>query len=160
MNNLYPKAYLYLAIAVLLQLEVLPIISLDGVLPNLAMIVLFFFSLQRSRLWGIITAAVFGLLFDIIAGNSVGSSMFSMSLSLYIGGLFMSEQKNERILRSYQFIAIILLIATINSIVFSLLTNLDIRSSIVSLLFKQGLFPGLYTAAFASFVVIVQSRRN
>jgi hypothetical protein len=86
--------------------------------------------------------------------------MFSAALAIYIGGLFTGEQKNERILHSYSFITIILLIATVHSIVFSLLTNLDIRSSLLTLLLKQGLFPGLYTAAFAAFVVIIASRKN
>ena len=121
---------------------------------------LFYFTLERGRLWGIVTAAIFGFLFDLVSGNLVGATMFSGALAIYIGGLFTSEQKNERILKSYNFILIVFLIATIYSMVFSLLTNLDIRSSLFTLLFKQGIFPGLYTAAVASFVVIFGSRKN
>jgi rod shape-determining protein MreD len=154
------KVYLYLAVAAALQLTILHIIELDGVLPILWIIVLFYFTLQNGRLWGIVTAAIFGFVYDLVSGGTIGSTMFSGALAIYIGGLFTGEQKNDRILHSYSFITIILLIASVFSIVLSLLTNLDIRSSLATLLFKQGLFPGLYTAAFASFVVIVAIRKN
>ena len=154
------RAWLFFAAAMLIQVTMLPIIALDGIIPNLWIIVLFVFTISEGKMWGIVNAAFFGFVYDIVTGNLIGSSMFAATFAIYIGGLFLNEQRNERILKSFSFAWILLLVATIHSILVSLLTNLDIRSSIITLVFNQGLFPGLFTTAIGSFVLIYHSRRN
>ncbi len=152
--------YIYFTASLLIHISVLPIISINGVLPNLWIVLLVYFTLERTRLWGILTAAVFGLVIDLTCGNLIGASVFAASLAIYFGGFFWSEQRNKQILQNYSFILIVMLVTFIYSVVFAILTNLDIRGSIFSLVMMQGVFPSLYTAAISSFIVIVNSKRR
>ncbi len=154
------RAWLYFAAALLIQVTLLPIIALDGIIPSLWIIVLFAFTISEGKMWGIINAAFFGFVYDLVTSNLIGSSMFAAATAIYIGGLFLNEQRNEQKLKSLSFLFILLLVSTVYSIIISLFTNLDIRSSLFTLLLNQGLYQGLYTTAIGSFVVIFNARRN
>ncbi len=154
------RAWLYFAAALVLQVTILPIIAIDGIIPNLWIIVLFVFTISEGKMWGVVNAALFGFVYDLVTGNLIGSSMFAAATAIYVGGLFLNEQRNERILKSLSFLWILLIVSTVHSVIISLFTNLDIRLSIGTLLLNQGIFPGFFTTAIGSFVVIYNARRN
>ncbi len=60
---------------VLVQLTVIPFISIQGVVPNLVLIAVVYFSISNGQIFGTVTGASYGLLYDLISGNLVGSNM-------------------------------------------------------------------------------------
>lgn len=144
----------------ILQLTVIPIISIEGIAPDLSMILLVFYTLKRGRMWGLIAAAIFGFFYDMVSGNALGSTMFSQSIAIFVAGLFFKEQHSERYISNYKFSLILFLCAIINSVVFTFLANYDTGSSILAILLRQGILPAIYTSLIGGIVSVFYPKRG
>ncbi|MDH3269667.1 MAG: rod shape-determining protein MreD, partial [Ignavibacteria bacterium] len=71
---------------VLIQLTVIPFISIQGVVPDLLLIAVVYFSISYGQIFGTISGASYGLLYDLISGNLVGSTMLSKTVAGFVAG--------------------------------------------------------------------------
>ena len=104
---------------VLIQLTVIPFIAIQGVVPNLILIAVVYFSISNGQTFGTITGASYGLLFDLISGNLVGSNMLSKTVAGFIAGYFSGETRREKYLCTYSFTLVVLISALVDALIFS-----------------------------------------
>jgi rod shape-determining protein MreD len=154
------KPIVLFLILLFLQIKVVPIISLEGVIPDLIIIYLAFYTLQNGRLWGLVAAAIAGFVFDLVSGGLVGGAMFSNTIAIFITGLFYKEQKSEFYIHSYFFALITLIASVINAAVYSMVAHFDLYSRFLSFLLFQGLLPGIYTASISLLFTVLYPKKG
>ncbi|MFA4925015.1 MAG: rod shape-determining protein MreD [Ignavibacteriaceae bacterium] len=151
---------IYFIPLILIQVLVLPYFELNGIVPDLILILLVFYTLKYGQLYGIILGFILGALTDFSTGSILGSSMFAKTLSAFIAGYFYNENLVGTITKSPLFLGIIFLSSLVNAIAFSLIANFDIGINLISLLFDQGILPAVYTTIVASIVMIFSPKRS
>ena len=144
---------------VLIQLTVVPFISVQGVVPNLLLIAVVYFSILDGQIFGTVTGASYGLLFDLISGNLVGSNMLSNTVAGFIAGYFSGETRREKYLYTYSFTLVVLISALINAMIFSFFSVMDFNTNFLQALFNHALLPSIYTSIVSILMVIVPYKR-
>jgi rod shape-determining protein MreD len=147
-------------IVLLVQLTIVPLISIAGVVPDLILITLVYYSITRGQLFGTVLGASYGLLIDLIAGSLLGSSMLSKTIAGFIAGYFSTETKKEINISTYFFSVIVFISAFIDSVIFSFFSAFDIQTNIFKLMFEQALLPSLYTATVSILFIFSPFRRR
>jgi rod shape-determining protein MreD len=144
----------------LVQIIIVPLISIEGFVPDLLLILLIFYTLRKGQLYGTVLGFVFGLFIDLITGSLLGSTMFSKTLTGFIAGYFYNENKIDIYLKSYTFLLIILLSSIIDNIALTLITSFDYESNLLSLLFERSMIPVFYTVTIGAVVMIFYPKRK
>ncbi len=143
-----------------IQTTVVPFISINGVVPDLILIFLVFYTLKGGQIYGMLLGFLYGFLFDVITGSLIGSAMLSKTLVGFIAGYFYNENKQEIYFKSYSFALIVLLCSVVDSVIYSFFSAVDLSKNILLLFFEQGMLPGFYTAVVSLVVIIFYPRRS
>lgn len=160
MRVLYIFAIILFFPLLLLQSTLVPLISIVGVIPDLMLILLVYFTLRMGQIHGTVLGFIYGFLLDMITGNIFGSAMISKTISGFVIGYFYNENKLDIYFKSLVFSLIVLLSATIDSFIFSFFSSVELEKSILLRFFEQGMFPGIYTAVMSLVLVMFHPRRN
>ena len=144
---------------VLVQLTVIPFVSIQGVVPNLLLIAVVYFSILYGQTFGTVTGATYGLLFDLISGNLVGSNMLSLTVAGFIAGYFSGETRQDKYLYTYSFTLVVLIGALVNAMIFSFFAVMDFNTNFLQALFNHALLPSIYTSIVSILVVVVPYKR-
>ncbi len=130
-----------------LQLTVVPMISFDGIFPNLILVLTVFYGVRYGKIFGSILGFLLGLLFDLLSGGIIGSSMFAFTLAGFIAGYYFREDDSSN-LYSFNFLLVLLYASSVSLFIYSLIVYSSISTNILTLFFEQGLLPAFYTAIF------------
>jgi len=160
MRVLYIFAIILFFPLLILQSTIVPLISIVGVIPDLILILLVYFTLRLGQIHGAILGFVYGFLLDMITGNIFGSAMIAKTISGFVAGYFYNENKLDIYFKSVVFSLIVLLSATIDSFIFSFFSSVELEKSILLRFLQQGMFPGIYTAIISLVLVMFHPRRN
>ncbi len=160
MRSDYILSFIIFFPLLVIQTTIIPLVSINGIVPDLIIILLVFYSMRNGQLYGTILGFIFGFLFDIITGSLLGSTMLSYTLAGFIAGYFSNENKREIYFKSYSFALIIFLCTVIESVVKSFFTTIDLNVSLVNMFFLQGMLPGIYTAVLSVFVIMFYPKRS
>ncbi len=144
----------------LVQLTVIPLIVIGGVIPDLVLISLVYYSISRDQFYGTVLGASYGVFLDLITGSLLGSSMLSKTIAGFTAGYFSTETKKEININTYIFSLIVFICAMIDSIIFSFFSAFDVQTNIFKLLFEQALLPSLYTAMVSILFIFSPFRRK
>lgn len=144
----------------LLQTTLIPFISIWGVVPDLILILLVFYTLREGQIYGTVLGFVYGFFFDLITGSLLGSTIISKTVSGFIAGYFTNENKLENYFKNYVFVFIVLLCSAVDSLIFSFFSTADLRVNIFMLFIEQGLLPGIYTSVISVLVVFFYPKRS
>lgn len=144
----------------LVQLTVVPLIAIAGVIPDLVLISLVYYSISRDQFYGTILGGTYGVFLDLITGSLLGSSMLSKTIAGFTAGYFSTETKKEINITTYIFSLIVFICALIDSIIFSFFSAFDVQTNIFKLLFEQALLPSLYTALVSVLFIFSPFRRR
>lgn len=137
----------------IIQTTIIPFIAVNGAVPDLIMIMLVFYTIRNGQVYGTILGFIYGFIFDLITGTFLGSTMLSKTIAGFLAGYFYNENRLESNFKFYVFSFIVLLCASVDSVMYTFITQIDFSSSLFLLLIEQGMLPGIYTA-FLSFVVV------
>jgi rod shape-determining protein MreD len=160
MNIKYFIPLIILIPVVLLQLTIIPLISIEEVAPDLLLIALVYLSIAYGQLYGTTVGAFYGLAFDLITGSLIGSNMLAKTVAGFIAGYFSAETRRDKYLYTYAFCLVVFLCSIINSLIFSFFSVIDFNTNLIVALFNHSFLPSIYTAIFSILVVIVPHRRN
>ena len=160
MRVLYIFAIILFFPLLILQSTIVPLISIVGIIPDLILILLVYFTLRLGQIHGAILGFVYGFLLDMITGNIFGSAMIAKTISGFVAGYFYNENKLDIYFKSVVFSLIVLLSATIDSFIFSFFSSVELEKSILLRFLQQGMFPGIYTAIISLVLVMFHPRRN
>lgn len=78
---------LALAVVALVQVSLLPALSVAGVYPNLALVVVVAWALLRGARSAVIWALIAGLWLDLLSGRPFGGYMLGLVAAAYVAGL-------------------------------------------------------------------------
>lgn len=159
MSN-YLKPILYFVPLLLAQLVVIPLISVFGVVPNLIIITVIYYSLQGGQIYGMILGFLFGFFFDLFSGGVLGASMLSMTIASFVIGYFYNENRIDTNIASYFFLVILFIAEFINSFIYSFAGNFNPEVRFTGLLLEGTLLPTLYTTIFGLAVVVFNMRKG
>jgi rod shape-determining protein MreD len=143
-----------------IQTTVVQLVSINGVVPDLILILLVFYAVKYGQIYGTVLGFIYGFLFDLITGSLIGSAMLSKTIAGFIAGYFSNENKREVYLKSYVFSLIVLLCCLADSVVYSFFSSIDLSKSILVLFFEQAMLPALYTAVISIIVSIFYPKRS
>lgn len=147
-------------LVLLIQITMVPLISIAGIVPDLILILLVYYSITKGQLYGTILGTSFGILVDLITGGLLGSAMLSKTVVGFIAGYFSSETKREINITTYYFSLIVFICAMVDSVIFSFFSTFDLRSNIFSLIFEQALLPALYTGVVSILLIFSPFKRK
>jgi rod shape-determining protein MreD len=156
----YLKPVLFFIPLAIIQLVVIPLISIYNITPNLVLILIVYYTLKDGQIFGTILGFVLGLLLDLFSGGLIGAFMFSFTISAFLAGYFYSENKMDTNLATYFFLLIVFISACVNSFLFARISNSTSNVSLLLLLIEEGLLPGLYTTLFGLPIVVFNSRKG
>ncbi len=144
----------------LIQITVVPLLSINTVIPDLILILLVYYSITEGQIYGSVLGFIYGLLFDIITGSLIGSTMIAKTIAGFTAGYFSSENKRDQYLIPYNFALIVLLCAVIDSTINAFFSSIEFNSNIFLLFFEHSLLPAIYSAAIALMIMIFYPRRK
>jgi len=144
---------------VLIQFTIIPFISIQEFVPNLVLIAVVYFSIANGQIFGTVTGASYGLVFDLISGNLVGSNMLSKTVAGFMAGYFSGETRREKYLYTYSFTLVVLICALIDSTIFSFFSVIDFNTNFLQSLFTHALLPSIYTSVVSILVVVIPYKR-
>jgi rod shape-determining protein MreD len=156
----YLKPVLFFIPLAIIQLVVIPLISIYNITPNLVLILIVYYTLKDGQIFGTILGFILGLLLDLFSGGLIGAFMFSFTISAFLAGYFYSENKMDTNLATYFFLLIVFISACVNSFLFARISNSTSNVSLLLLLIEEGLLPGLYTTLFGLPIVVFNSRKG
>ncbi|MGE5437236.1 MAG: rod shape-determining protein MreD [Syntrophothermus sp.] len=159
-NSNYIFPFLLFIPLLIIQLTLVPLISIRGFVPDLILILLVFYTLQSGQIYGTVLGFIFGFLYDLVTGSLIGSMMFAKTAAGFTAGYFANENKIETYFKSYSFTLIVLLCAVIDSLLYSIFSSKEFTFNILLLFFEQGLLPGIYTAIISFIVVFFYPKRS
>jgi len=160
MKFFYISPFIVFFFILLVQVTVIPLISINGIVPDLILITLVYYSITRGQLYGTLLGASFGLLVDLITGSLLGSAMLSKTIAGFVAGYFSNETKREINIFTINFSMIVFICALIDSLIFSFFSALDLNTNFVTLLFEQALLPSLYTGVISILFVFSPIRKR
>jgi rod shape-determining protein MreD len=144
----------------LIQTTIVPLLSIETVIPDLILILLVYYSITQGQIYGSVLGFIYGFLFDIITGSLLGSAMIAKTMAGFTAGYFSSENKQDQNLISYNFALIVLLSSLIDSTINAFFSSINFTSNIFLLFFQFALLPAIYTSAIALMGMIFYPKRR
>lgn len=144
----------------LIQLTVIPLLSVGTVIPDLILILLVYYSITQGQIYGTVLGFIYGFLFDIITGSLIGSTMIAKTIAGFTAGYFSSENKRDQNLIAYNFSLIVLLCAVIDSTINAFFSSVDFNTNIFLLFYQHSLLPAIYSAAISLLIMIFYPKRK
>jgi len=153
--------FLFLIPVIIFQMTVIPLLSFNGIGPDLILILLVYYTIRNSQMYGTITGFIFGGICDLVFGTILGSMMIAKTLSGFIAGYFSSENKIESYLMPLNFSMIIFLVGIIDNSVFSFFSSFDLSENFISALLTSTIISSIYTSIISIlFIIAIPKRRR
>ena len=160
MNIQYLKPILFFIPLAVVQLVLVPLISIRNIAPNLVSVLIAHYTLRHGQIYGIILGFILGFLLDVISGGLVGAFMFSFTISAFVVGYFYGENKIDINLSTYFLLFILFICGSINSFLFAVVSSTNSNLSLFFMILEEGILPGLYTALFGLPIVIFHPKEG
>ena len=146
-------------IFILLQAEVIPLISLREITPDILTIWVVYIALKNGQVQATIWGFCIGLMYDFTIGNFIGLSALSKTVVGFAAGYFYAENKALSILGSYRFVIIVLIVSFIHNAVYFSIFTFGSDISVINAIIQLGLATTLYTAAITFLPMFVFYRK-
>ena len=144
---------------IVLQTQVMRLLTIEGITPDILMIWIVYLALRQGQMKGMLWGFAIGLVFDLVTGNFVGLSAMTKTICGFTAGYFYNENKTTLILRSYQFIVIVLIVGVIHNTVYFLVFTQGSEIGFIRAIFQYGLATALYTSILTLLPMLSFSRK-
>ncbi len=142
----------------LLHISVVPLITIEGIPPDLMLIFVVYIALKNGQIAGSVAGFIAGLLIDLTVDFTLGLSALSKTIAGFIAGYFYNETKIEINTETLRFFGIVFFCSLVNNLVYF---SLDILSrelnnaEILKLMFGRS----IYTTMLSLIPIFTTSRR-
>ncbi|MFA3782921.1 rod shape-determining protein MreD [Melioribacteraceae bacterium 4301-Me] len=160
MYSKFIKPILYVLFLIIVQFTLVPLISIEGVVPNLPIIAVIYYTLLYGQLYGTYFGFFSGLIFDIASGGLLGAAMFTFTISAFLSGYFCNENKIEQNTSTFMFSLIVFIVSIINCFIYSAISTKVQAIGFLFLFLYTGLLPGIYTLIFSFAVPLIKPKGN
>jgi len=144
---------------IVFQIEVVSLLSLKDITPDILTIWIVYIALQRGQIAATIWGFCIGLIFDFGAGNFIGLSALSKTIVGFAAGYFYGENKALLFLGSYRFVLIVLIVSFIHNAVYFAVYTFGSDITALAAVFQIGLATAFYTAAITLLPMFYFSRK-
>jgi len=156
MDRRYSLAVILYVVAVILQLAVVPFISIYFIAPNFVLIALIYCTMNYGQVYGTILGFLYGGLLDILSGGAVGIWMFAMTTSGFLSGYFYDENKIAERTFSLFFSGIVFITSCAAFFIATFLESSNAQIGLTFLFFEHSIPSALYTAIFSLGVLLIR----
>ncbi len=134
----------FIALSVL-QIVVVPFISINSIEPNLLVLFVIYYSLSLKKTHSLLFGFFTGLLFDLLSGGIIGVNAFALTVVAFIA----NENKHNfgTEIFSYKFIWLVFFASSVAAFLINFLNGFTVN--ILYAIIFYGIFSGLYTMLFA-----------
>jgi len=142
-----------------IQLTIIPFVSIGHISPDLIVIIVVYFTLLYGQIYGTLLGFTLGFLFDLLSGGLIGSAMFAKTLAGFSAGYFYNENKIDQNTKSITFVVIIFVCAVIDSLAYSVLAYSGTGMDVLYLMFELSILPGVYTTLVVFPILIFMTKK-
>jgi rod shape-determining protein MreD len=156
----------YIAFAVtalvlaLVHVIFLPLVAIQGVVPDLLLIWAVWVALTEGQTVGIVAAFGAGLVFDIVSADVLGSNALAKVVAVFIAGYFYRETRERERAGSWWFVALVLLCSLVHNLIYFFFYLRPTSISIPEFFLRYGVFTTLYTTVVAVMPKLFISRNQ
>ncbi|PKL82616.1 MAG: rod shape-determining protein MreD [Ignavibacteriae bacterium HGW-Ignavibacteriae-3] len=159
LKNFIKPVLIFIPLAVI-QLAVIPLISISSISPNLVLVLIVYLTLKNGQSYGTFLGFLLGFFLDAVSGGIIGAYMLSFTISAFIAGYFYNDNKIELNTESFYFLLILSISGCVSAFIYGAVSNSNSDVNFFLMLIEEGLLPGLYTAVFGLPMVIFTSRKG
>ncbi len=153
--------YLLVAIALsLIDIIFLDFIAIDGLTPDLLLIFCVWVTLSEGQFEGMIASFTFGLIFDILSLDVLGTNALSKTVAALIAGWFYKDNNIEQNIGSYRFLIIVFISSVVHNLIYFFLYIKFSNIAFIPFFGKYGLAISFYTTVMAIFPMLVKMPKN
>lgn len=157
--SLYIRFAVIIVCLLLLQTTFIPSISLGGFLPDLLMLFLVYFALQRGQIESTVCGFILGLLEDSISIKFFGLSALSKTVTGFVAGYFYNENTIGQTLGSYRYVLLVGLSSLIHNLLYFTLFFQGSEHSILVSVLTSSFGMTLYTCLIGILPMFYFSRK-
>jgi rod shape-determining protein MreD len=116
--QIYIRSTIIILGLLLLQTTFIPFISLGGYLPDLLLLYLIYFALQRGQIEATISGFIIGILQDIVTIKFFGLAALAKTIAGFVAGYFFNENTTEQTLGSYRLVLLVGICSIVHDLVY------------------------------------------
>jgi rod shape-determining protein MreD len=136
-------------VLVIVQVVLSRVVSIGGVVPDLAIIFLAFIVIMRGQMIAEIAGFLLGLALDILSGGTLGAHALSLALAGFLLGYFYDEELAKARLRNWPFLLFVFAIAVISNLIYYFLFTAGSGMNFLAYVTERGGLSTLYTVIIA-----------
>lgn len=145
-------------VLVLLQATFIPLISINGVAPDILIVWIVFNGIRRGQIEGVTGGFLVGLLQDLVTTQFFGLAALGKLIAGFLAGYFFNENKTGLTLGTYRFLLILGLCSVVHNLVYYTIFLLGMEDAGGLTLITLSLSASVYTVAIGSLPMFAFSR--
>ncbi|MBN1446296.1 MAG: rod shape-determining protein MreD [Bacteroidetes bacterium] len=149
---------LFMAVLVILQVSVVPLMHVLGATPSLPLIGIAFIAMRHGSTPAMFYAFPSGLMIDAYIGEVVGISSLALTTAAFAMGFFHDAEKSALLIRSGKAVGIVLLGAVIFCVIYVFAYFRTLDFDIISILLRHVAGAAAYTALLSTIPVLILAR--
>ncbi|MBM4168642.1 MAG: rod shape-determining protein MreD [Ignavibacteria bacterium] len=116
--NRYVRSALIVLGLLIIQTTFLPLISVEGVIPDVLLIWVIYNAVRRGQIEGMVAGFVVGLFQDFATTQFFGLAALSKTVTGFAGGFFFNENKTAVTLGTYRFVVIVAVLSLLHNLIY------------------------------------------
>ncbi len=154
------KYFLVALILIVIQTQIVRLLSLEGITPDILTIWIVYLALKNGQFAATIWGFAVGLLFDLTTGSFIGLSALTKTVCGFTAGFFYSENKTPLTLGSYRYLVIVLIASLVQNTLYFLIYTQGSEIGLLRAVFQVGLATTFYTATLTLIPMFAFARRR
>lgn len=153
--------YSFLAVFLsIVQFGLLNFIEVDGITPDLPLLLCIWISLREGRFFGIIAGFLIGITLDFFSFDLLGTNALTKTIAAFISGTFYKEGKEEINLKTTKFLLIVFISSFIHNLIYFFFYIQITNISFFNFFFRYGVAFSFYTTVFGIFPMVVKRNKK
>ena len=144
---------------VALQTTVISFTSISNIVPDVLLIWIVYIAVTQGQIPATAYGFGIGLLLDLISGQFLGLSALSKTIAGFLAGYFYHENKIDINLANYQFLIFVGISSLAHNIIYFIFFTQGSDVSLMTAIFRFGVFSSLYTTTIASIPMFIHARK-
>ncbi len=144
----------------IIQVNYLDVIAIEGITPDLLLILVIYIAIREGRLVGIFAGFAAGLIFDFLSMDLIGTNALAKTTVGFVAGFYYVENKWKRYIASFRFLAIVFLSSLIHNFIYFFFYLQVSEMSFFNFGLKYGLAISAYTTVISVFVFLLSIPRK
>lgn len=150
--------YIYYVVICLItsvvQVNFLNIIAIEGMTPDLLLILVIYIAIREGQFKGIFAGFAIGLIFDIVSLDLVGTNALAKTTAGFIAGFFYIENQWRRYIATFRFLIIVFATSLVHNLIYFFFYLQPSEMNFWGFGVKYGLAISSYTSVISIFVLL------